>query len=97
MAQRGRKSAEELGLAVIDVQAHRLKPPPYLKKEEKVIWEHVVGHSHFRHFRESDAPLLSLYCTAIHLAGFYAAAIGDEGDMAATTRIGLRMRASLRA
>ena len=80
MAQRGRKSAEELGLAVIDVQAHRLKPPPYLKKEEKVIWEHVVGHSHSRHFKESDAPLLSLYCTAIHLARFYAAAIGDEGD-----------------
>jgi phage terminase small subunit len=73
-------SAEELNLTVIDVQAQRLKPPPYLKKEEKAIWEHLVGHSHPRHFKESDAPLLSLYCTSIHLAKFYAAAIGDEGD-----------------
>ena len=42
--QRGRKSAEALGLAVIDIQAQRLKPPSYLKEEERAVFEHVVGH-----------------------------------------------------
>ena len=72
MALRGRKSAEELGLVVIDVQAQRLKAPAYLKKEERTVWEHVVGNADPRHFKQSDEPLLSLYCTSIHLARFYA-------------------------
>ena len=75
-----RKSAEALGLQVIDIQAQRLKPPAYLKKEEKAVWEHVVNHSAPAHFKQADAPLLALYCTSIHLARFYADAIGDEGD-----------------
>jgi phage terminase small subunit len=78
--KRGRQSAEELGLAVIDVQRQRLKPPPYLKKEERVIFEHVVSHSAPMHFKENEAPLLALYCTSIHLARFYAGNIGSEGD-----------------
>jgi hypothetical protein len=94
MAQRGRKSAEELGLAVIDVQAQRLKPPPYLKKEEKVIWEHVVGHSHPRHFKESDVPLLSLYCTSIPRGSTPRRSV-MKGTTAATIRIGLRTRGCL--
>ena len=72
--------AEELGLAVIDVQAQRLKPSAYLKKEERVIFEHVVNHSAPMHFKENEAPLLALYCTSIHLARFYAGNIGSEGD-----------------
>jgi hypothetical protein len=81
MKQRGRVSAAELGISVIDVQRQRLKPPAYLKKEERVIFEHVVNHSAPMHFKENEAPLLALYCTSIHLARFYAAAIGDErGD-----------------
>jgi hypothetical protein len=80
MAQRGRKSAEELGLAVIDIQSQRLKPPAYLKKEERVIFEQVVNHSAPMHFKENEAPLLALYCTSIHLARFYAGNIGSEGD-----------------
>jgi hypothetical protein len=58
-----RKSAEELGLAVIDIQAQRLKPPAYLKKEERVIFEHVVNHSAPMHFKENEStagPLLHL-------------------------------------
>jgi hypothetical protein len=78
--KRGRQSAEALGLQVIDVQAQRLKPPAYLKKEDRVIFEHVVNHSAPRHFKQNEAPLLALYCTSIHLARFYANAIGDEGD-----------------
>ena len=30
--------------------------------------------------KQNEAPLLALYCTSIHLARFYANAIGDEGD-----------------
>jgi phage terminase small subunit len=78
--QRGRKSAEELSLTVIDVQAQRLKPPAYLKKEERAVFEHVVNHSAPRHFTQAELPMLCLYCTSVHLARFYANAIGDEGD-----------------
>jgi hypothetical protein len=77
--QRGRKSAEELSLTVIDVQAQRLRPPAYLKKEEKTIFEHVVNHSDPRHFKENELPLLAQYCTAIHLARWYSSNIGEEG------------------
>jgi hypothetical protein len=79
MQKRGRRSAEELGIQVIDVQAQRLKPPAYLKKEESV-WEHVVNHSAPMHFKENEAPLLALYCTSVFLARHYSDAIGDEGD-----------------
>ena len=80
MEQGGRVSAAELGISVIDVQMQRLKPPGYLKTEARAIWEHVVDHSDPRHFKQNEAPLLSLYCTSIHLARFYATAIGEEGD-----------------
>ena len=76
MAQRGRKSAEELGLAAIDVQRQRLKPPAYLKKEERVIFELVVNHSAPMHFKESEEPMLAL----LHVARFYAGNIGSESD-----------------
>ena len=64
MEQRGRVSAAELGISVIDVQRQRLKPPAYLKKEERVIFEHVVNHSAPVHFKENEAPLLALYCAS---------------------------------
>ena len=66
MAQRGRISVEQLGITIIDVQRQRLKPPAYLKKEERTIFEHVVNHSAPTHFKENEAPLLALYCTSIH-------------------------------
>lgn len=47
------RSAQEVNLTVIAVQAQRLKPPPFLKKEERVIFEHVVNHSAPMHFIES--------------------------------------------
>jgi hypothetical protein len=78
MAQRGRKSAESLGLTVIDVQAQRLRAPNYLKAQEKVIFEHIVSNCAPTHFKASEIPMLALYCTAIHLARFYADGIGDD-------------------
>jgi hypothetical protein len=74
----GRKSEAALALTVIDVQAQRLKPPAYLKKEERAIFEHVVNHSAPQHFKENEQPLLALYCASIHLARFYVDAIGDD-------------------
>jgi phage terminase small subunit len=79
MAQRGRKSAEALNLTVIDVQSQRLKPPPYLRKEEMAVWEHVVGHSSPQHFKQNEVPLLAQYCTAVSLARWYSDNIGEEG------------------
>ena len=32
------------------------------------------------HFTKAEAPLLALYCNAIHLAGFYSGKIGTGGD-----------------
>jgi hypothetical protein len=90
-----RKSAEELSLTVIDVQRQRLKPPAYLKKEERAIWEHVVGHSAPMHFKENEAPLLALYCTSIHLARFTPTRLVLPATTAATTSAGLRTRACL--
>ena len=61
--KRGRQSAEALGLQVIDVQAQRLKPPAYLKKEERSIFEHVVSHSAPQHFKQNET---SLACPILH-------------------------------
>jgi phage terminase small subunit len=74
-----RKSAQELNLTVIDVQAQRLRPPDYLKKEEKAIFEHVVGNSAPQHFKQNELPLLAQYCTAVYLARWYSDNIGEEG------------------
>ena len=59
--KRGRQSAEALGLQVIDVQAQRLKPPAYLKKEERSIFEHV-SHSAPQHFKQNELPC----CPILH-------------------------------
>lgn len=85
MAARGRKSANSLALTVIDVQAQRLRPPAYLKREERVIFEGIVNHSAPTHFKENEGPLLALYCTSIHLARFYAGNIGGEQPATATS------------
>ena len=77
--QRGRKSAEELNIQVIDVQAQRLRPPPYLKKEERAAFEHVVSNSSPQHFKQNELTLLGQYCTAVHLARWYSDNIGEEG------------------
>jgi phage terminase small subunit len=67
-------------LSVIDTQRQRLKPPASLKPEVKAIFEHVVNHSAPTQFKENEAPLLALYCSALYLARFYCDRIGAEND-----------------
>ena len=59
--QRGRKSAEALGLAVIDIQAQRLKLAVILEGGGRAVFEHVVGHCAPMHFKASDLPLFAQY------------------------------------
>jgi phage terminase small subunit len=67
-------------LSVIDTQRQRLKPPASLKPEARAIFEHVVNHSAATQFKENEAPLLALYCSALHLARHYCDRIGGEQD-----------------
>ena len=50
----------------------RIQPPSYLRGEELRIFSDTVGSYPPPHFVESDKLLLSVYCTAVHLAGLYA-------------------------
>ena len=53
-AQRGRKSAEERGPSVIDVDGGAGSSRCSTLNEEKAIWEHVVGAFTPETFKESD-------------------------------------------
>ena len=42
--KKGRKSAEELGISVIDVQRQRLTPPEFLNERETAIFRSIVDN-----------------------------------------------------
>jgi len=44
------------------------------------VFEQVVGNSAPQHFKQNELPLLSQYCTAVHLARWYSDGIGSELD-----------------
>jgi phage terminase small subunit len=77
MADKAQKTAD---IVVINTQHLRLKPPAYLKPEAKAVFEEVVNATAPSHFTRAEAPVLGLYCNAIHLARHYASKIGTDGD-----------------
>jgi phage terminase small subunit len=74
-----KKLAEE-NVVVVNAQHLRLKPPAYLNKHEREIFEHVVNHSEPSAFKQRELLLLAAYCTAAALCRYYSQAIGSEGD-----------------
>ena len=55
MGARGRQQAD---LVCIDTQHLRLKPPEYLNKHEREIFELVVNSTSPDHFKRCELPLL---------------------------------------
>ena len=75
--KRGRKSAAELGISVIDVQRQRLTPPDYLNEREAVIFRSIVDNCDPQHFRKSELPLLCSYVTAVNLSRWHAHKVNE--------------------
>jgi hypothetical protein len=63
----------------------RIHPAPDLTAEELRIFRDVVGSCAPSHFAESDKPLVTMYCTAVHLSGLYAT--HDESGVARKMRL----------
>ena len=72
MGARGRKSADDLWLDGLDVQAQRFKPPESLNDHEAAIFRSIVDACDPQHFRRSELPLLTSYCTAVNLSRWHA-------------------------
>jgi hypothetical protein len=80
MGTRGRKSAEELSLVVIDTQHRRLKPPDFLTANEAEIFTSIVDSSDPKAFRRAELPLLCAYVQALSLSRWYALKVNETGD-----------------
>jgi hypothetical protein len=88
MAQRGRKSAESLAIAVVPTvtSAQRLMPPAHITEAERSVWVEVVNDQPAESFSATHAPLLELYCRHIvnarviadELANFERAWMADD-------------------
>ena len=77
-AKRGRKSSAELSVISINSKRKPIDPPAELSPEERAIWWEITESVAPNHLRDSDRPILSALCTAIHLSRFYAREIGGE-------------------
>lgn len=80
MRTRGRKSAEELSLVVIDTQHRRLKPPDFLTAKEREIFTSIVDGCDPKAFRRAELPLLAAYVQALSLSRWYALKVNETGD-----------------
>lgn len=67
MAQRGRKSAASLmvALAAPVTATQRLAPPAHISEAERAVWVEVVNDQPAEAFSLTHAPLLELYCRHI--------------------------------
>jgi hypothetical protein len=54
MGTRGRKSANELSLLVIDTQRQRLTPPEFLTEKQREIFHAIVDNSDPKAFRRAE-------------------------------------------
>jgi hypothetical protein len=88
MAQRGRKSAASLAVALATsvTSTERLAPPAHLSEAERSVWVEAVNDQPAGAFTPTHGPLLELYCRHItnarvladELANFNRAWIADE-------------------
>ena len=83
MGIRGRKSAESLSVAVVNVSHRRVAPPDELPEPVKLIWRELVDALPGDRFHRSDRPLLALYCRALHQASLAFAKLEKHGAFAA--------------
>ena len=67
MAQRGRKSAASLMVALASpvTATQRLAPPAHISEAERAVWVEVVNDQPAEAFSLTHAPLLELYCRHI--------------------------------
>jgi hypothetical protein len=95
MRRRGRKSADELALNVIDCAQRQLEPPVFLSKAERSIFTEIAASA--AHLRPVDVPLLASLVQAAALAHRLArnpARIGDW-ERAASTQASLSTKLRL--
>ena len=62
MKQRGRKSAAELALVPVSLEARRPPPPSDLTEPQGKVWRDTVATMPAWWFRPSHEPLLTAYC-----------------------------------
>ena len=84
MKGQGPHSDSEVSVISFKSARKRIQPAPDMTVEELRIFKDVVGSYAPSHFAESDKPLLTVYCAAVHLSRLY-----DEHDGNVTAR---RMR-----
>ena len=63
-----KKQGRGSNVVLIETAQKRIGPPSDLNSEEVRIFESIVGSCAPSHFIESDKPLLTAYCTAVHLS-----------------------------
>ena len=71
MKKPGHRSSESNVVPFISARNY-IEPPSDLAPEELRIFKEVVERFAPAHFTESDKPLVTLYCTAVHLSRLYA-------------------------
>jgi hypothetical protein len=81
MKKRGRRSAAEYEVPVIDVRRCRLQPPPQLGKDEAQRFADLVDSCDPAHFALSDLPLICRYVEADVLAERAAQELRDGGPV----------------
>jgi phage terminase small subunit len=65
MTHRGRKSRASLSLVTVPEPVERLVAPAFLTEEEREIFADLVASTTPKHFKVSDAPLLTAYCQSV--------------------------------
>jgi phage terminase small subunit len=84
MAQRGRKSRAQIQtpkpFRVINLDNERLKPPAYLTKEGRQVFDEVVSSCDPKHFRKGELPVLCAFCEAVALSRYYTQALRSQTE-----------------
>lgn len=91
MAQRGRKSAASLSVALAESVTHtkRLAPALHISDAERGVWLEVVNDQPAEAFTATHGPLLELYCRHVvqarviadELANFSRAWLADDDGL----------------
>ena len=71
MKVQDRRSNSEVRVVEFKGARRRIEPPSDLSADELLIFKDVVGSCAPSHFVESDKPLLTVYCAAVHLSRLY--------------------------
>jgi P27 family predicted phage terminase small subunit len=78
-----RKSRAELSFVPLDARTSRLRPPADLPDAERAVFLDIVGTCDAKHFRPSDLPLLTTYCSSTVVAAQAAEHLRNDGPVIA--------------